>query len=172
MNRTEKTQQIEELSERFGRSPIAIVTDYRGLNVGQITVLRRMVREAEGEFLISKNSLTRLAITDTESAPIADWLSGPIGVAYGYGDAVAIAKAVNAFAKDNEALEIKGGVLDGAALDVGQLEQLAKMPGKDELRAQLLALLMTPATQLVRVLAAPAQQMVQVLDARRQAEEG
>ncbi len=172
MNRAQKTQAIEELSERFGRSPIAVVTDYRGLNVAQITELRRKIRDAEGEYLIAKNTLTRIAIADTESAAINEWLSGPIGVAYGYGDAVAIAKAVDEFAKDNEALEIKGGVLDGEALDAGQLKQLAKMPGKDELRAQLLALLMTPATQLVRVLSAPAQQVVQVLTARSQQEEG
>lgn len=172
MNRSEKTQAIEELSERFGRSPIVIVTDYRGLNVAQITALRRKVREAEGEFLISKNTLTRIAIAETASAPIAEWLSGPTGVAYGFGDAVSVAKAVQDFAKDNEALEIKGGVLDGEALDAGRLKQLASMPSKDELRAKLLALLMTPATQLVRVLSAPAQQMVQVLHARSQQEEG
>ena len=171
MNRSEKTQAIEELGERFGRSPIAIVTDYRGLNVAQITELRRKVREAEGEYLIAKNTLTRLAIADTASAPIAEWLSGPIGVAYGYGDAVAVAKAVDSFAKENEALDVKGGVLDGEALDQKQLAQLASMPGKDELRAKLLALLMTPATQLVRVLSAPAQQVVQVLHARSQQED-
>lgn len=171
MNRAQKTEAIEELSERFGRSPIAIVTDYRGLNVAQITELRRKVREADGEFLIAKNTLTRIAIVDTDAAAIAEWLSGPIGVAYGFGDAVGIAKAVDSFAKDNEALEVKGGVLDGEALDAGRLKQLASMPGKDELRAKLLALLMTPATQMVRVLSAPAQQMVQVLNARSQQEE-
>jgi large subunit ribosomal protein L10 len=172
MNRTEKVQTVEQLTERFGRSPIAIVTDYRGLNVAQITELRRKVREADGEFLISKNTLTRIAIAETDAAAITEWLSGPVGVAYGFGDAVGIAKAVDSFAKENDALEVKGGVLDGEALDAGRIKQLALMPGKDELRAKLLALLMTPATQLVRVLSAPAQQMVQVLHARSQQEEG
>jgi large subunit ribosomal protein L10 len=172
MNRTQKAEAVEQLTERFGRSPIAIVTDYRGLNVAQITELRRKVREADGEFLISKNTLTRIAIAETDAAVITEWLSGPVGLAYGFGDAVGIAKAVDAFAEDNEALEVKGGVLDGEALDAKRIKQLASMPSKDELRAKLLALLMTPATQLVRVLSAPAQQMVQVLHARSQQEEG
>ena len=83
-----------------------------------------------------------------------------------------IAKAVQDFAKDNEALEIKGGALDGEALAAGDVEKLAKMPGRDELRAKLLALLTTPATNLVRLLQAPAQQMVQVLNARSQQADG
>ena len=92
-----------------------------------------------------------------------DW-----AIAFGYSDAVAVSKAVVDFAKDHEALEIKGAVLDGELLDTKQVSQLASMPGRDELRAKLLALLTTPATNLVRLLQTPAQQLVQVLQAKSQ----
>lgn len=168
MNRAQKTACIEELADRFERAPIVIVTDYRGLNVAQIGELRAKVREAAGEYLVAKNTLARLAIKDTGAQGLGDLLTGPNAIALGYGDPVGIAKAVQAFAKDNEALEIKGGMLEGEVLSASRVEQLAKMPGRDELRAQLLALLMAPATNLVRLLQAPAQQMVQVLHARSQ----
>ena len=87
--------------------------------------------------------------------------------AFCYGDPVAFAKVVDAFAGKNDVFELKGGVMDGALLSRKQIAQLATMPGRDQLRAQLLALMMTPATMLVRVLAAPAQAAVQVLDARQ-----
>jgi len=172
MDRARKTECIEELTERFGRAPIVIVTDYRGLNVAQISELRSKVREADGEYLVAKNTLSRIAIKETGSESIHDLLTGPNAIAFGYSDAVGIAKAVHDFAKDNEALEIKGGALDGEALAAGDVEKLAKMPGRDELRAKLLALLTTPATNFVRLLQAPAQQMVQVLNARSQQADG
>ncbi|TFH23230.1 MAG: 50S ribosomal protein L10 [Myxococcales bacterium] len=168
MDRAQKTEFIEELTVRFGRAPIVIVTDYRGLNVAQITELRAKVREADGEYLVTKNTLSRIAIKETGSSGIEEMLTGPNAIAFGYGDPIGIAKAVQEFAKGHEALEIKGGSLEGEALSGADVERLAKMPGRDELRAQLLALLMTPATSLVRLLNAPAQQMVQVLHARSQ----
>jgi large subunit ribosomal protein L10 len=168
MDRAQKTECIEELTDRFGRAPIVIVTDYRGLNVAQITELRAKVRAADGEYLVAKNTLSRIAIKETGASGIQEMLTGPNAIAFGYSDAVSVAKAVQEFAKDNDALEIKGGALEGELLSGSDVERLAKMPGRDELRAQLLALLMTPATSLVRVLSAPAQRMVQVLHARGQ----
>jgi large subunit ribosomal protein L10 len=97
-------------------------------------------------------------------------LTGPVAIAFGFSDAVSVAKVLRDFAKENEKLAIKGAVLDGESLGAKQVEQLATMPSRDELRAQLLALMNTPATNLVRLLQAPAQQMVQVLHARSQQE--
>jgi large subunit ribosomal protein L10 len=168
MNRAQKVESIEELGGRFGRAPIAIATDYRGLNVAEISELRAKVREAEGEFLVAKNTLARIAIKETSFNGLEEFLVGPMAIAFGYTDAVAVSKAIVDFAKEHEALEIKGAVLDGELLDEKQVTQLAKMPSRDELRAQLLALLTTPATNLVRLLQAPAQQMVQVLHAKSQ----
>jgi large subunit ribosomal protein L10 len=170
MKRAQKVESIEQLGGRFGRAPIAIATDYRGLNVAEISELRAKVREAEGEFLVAKNTLARIAIKETSFNGLEEFLVGPMAIAFGYSDAVAVSKAIVDFAKEHEALEIKGAVLDGELLDEKQVAQLAKMPGRDELRAQLLALLTTPATNLVRLLQAPAQQMVQVLQAKSQQE--
>ena len=94
-------------------------------------------------------------------------LAGPNVLAFGYGDPVTFAKTIDAYAEKNEKFALRGAVMDGVLLDRKQLGQLAKMPGRDQLRAQLLALLSTPATQLVRVLSAPGQQLANVLDARR-----
>jgi large subunit ribosomal protein L10 len=162
----EKIEAVEDLSGRFNRAPIAIVTHYRGLTVAQLTELRRSVREAEGEFLVAKNTLTRRAIRDTSSSGIEPLLSGPTALAFGFADPLAVAKAVHTFAKSNEALDIRGAVLDGDVLEAGQVGQLASMPSRDELRAKLLSVLVAPATQLVRLLQTPAQQLASVLQAR------
>ena len=172
MQYSEKIEAVETLSGKFSTAPLAILADYRGLTVEKLTDLRRQMRAADGEFLVAKNTLAKLAVKDTSSDVISPLLSGPTGFALGYGDPVAVAKALDSFAKDNEELELKGGVFEGEYLEPAQVKRLASMPGRDELRAKLLALLSTPATQLVRVLNAPGQQLAQVLDARkRQLEE-
>ncbi len=167
MNRAEKVEAVEKLTDRFGRAAITIAVDYRGLNVAEITDLRQRVREAGGEFLVAKNTLARLAVAETDASEMSSMLSGPTGVAFGFSDVVSIAKAVQQFTKDHDALEVKGAVFDGELLDTARVATLAAMPGRDELRAKLLALLTTPATMLVRLLSTPSQQLVQVLDARR-----
>ncbi|RMD84202.1 MAG: 50S ribosomal protein L10 [Candidatus Dadabacteria bacterium] len=172
MNRAEKVQAVAQLGERFGRAAITIATDYRGLNVAEITDLRRRVRAADGEFVVAKNTLARRAVRDTDAAAIEPLLVGPTALAFGFSDVVAVAKAIHEFAKEHEALEIKGAVFDGQALSPAEVAKLAAMPSRDELRAKLLALMTTPATMFVRLLSTPAQQLAQVLAARqRQLEE-
>jgi large subunit ribosomal protein L10 len=173
MERAEKVEFLAKLNDRFGRAPIAVLTDYRGLKVAELTDLRTALRKVDGEYLVAKNTLTRLAVGETTTAKLADVLKGPTAIAFGFSDAVAIAKTVQAFAKDHAKLVVKAAVLEGEVLTAAAVERLATMPGRDQLRAQFLALLMTPATQLVRVLSAPSRAAVQVLDARRrQLEEG
>ena len=136
------------------------------VNVAEMSELRRKLRSVDGEYLVSKNTLAAIAIRESPSTALESLLVGPVAVAFGFSDAVGVAKVLKDFAKDHEKLAIKGGVLDGEALSAKQLEQLASMPSRDELRAKLLALFNTPATNFVRLLKAPAQQMVQVLHAR------
>ncbi len=167
MEYSRKVEVVEQLAGRFEQAPITILADFKGLTVSEITDLRRQIGAAEGEFVVAKNTLARLAIKDTGNEVINPLLVGPTGFAFGYGDPIAIAKVLDGFAKETDAFDVKGGVFEGEFLESRQVAQLAAMPGRDELRAQLLALLMTPATQLVRVLQAPAQQLVQVLEARR-----
>jgi len=166
MNRAEKVETVSQLTDRFARAPLVVVTEYRGLNVAQMSDLRRKLRAVDGEYLVSKNTLAAIAIRESRSTALAPMLVGPLALAFGFADAVAVAKVVKDFAKDNDKLLIRGGVLDGAALNAKQVEQLATMPSRDELRAQLLRLLNTPATNFVRLLKAPAQQLVQVLHAK------
>lgn len=167
MNQTEKAVVIEDLAQKFGNAPLVALSQYRGLTVAQMTELRGQLREVEGELLVAKNTLTWRAVMETPNKVIEPLLAGPNVLAFGYGDPVAFAKVIDGYADKNEAFEVKGAVMDGELLDKKQIAQLAKMPGRDELRAKLLALLMTPATQLVRVLSAPGQNFAQVVDARR-----
>ncbi len=164
---SEKIEVVETLAGKFARAPITILSDYRGLTVAEITEFRRKVTAAGGELVVAKNTLTKLAIKDKNQVVLEPMLAGPTALAFGYEDAAALAKAVDEFADKAEALELKGGVLDGDLLQPEQVKQLASMPSRDELRAQLLALMMTPATQLVRLLNTPATQLMTVLDARR-----
>jgi large subunit ribosomal protein L10 len=167
MNQTEKNVVVGELTEKFGNAPLVALSQYRGLTVAQMTDLRLQLRAIEGELLVAKNTLVWRAVMETPNKVVEPLLSGPNVFAFGYGDPVAFAKVIDTYAEKNEKFEVKGAVMGGVLLDKKQIAKLATMPGRDQLRAQLLALMMTPATQLVRVLAAPAQGFVQVLDARR-----
>ncbi len=170
MNRAQKTEAVAKLNDRFGRAPITVVTEYRGLNVAEMSELRRKLRVVDGEYLVSKNTLASIALRESPSKALAPMLVGPVAIAFGFTDAVAVAKVLKDFGKDHDKLLIRGAVLDGEALNAKQVDQLATMPSRDELRAQLLALMNTPAANLVRLLKAPSQQMVQVLHARSQQE--
>jgi len=167
MNQTEKEVVIGTLVEKFGKAPLVALSQYRGLTVAQMTDLRIQLRAVDGELLVAKNTLTWRAVMDTPNKVIEPLLTGPNVFAFGYGDPVAFAKVIDGYAGKNDAFEVKGAVMEGVLLDKKQISKLATMPGRDELLAQLLALMMTPATMLVRVLSAPAQQLAQVLDARR-----
>jgi large subunit ribosomal protein L10 len=172
MNQTEKAVVIDELAGKFGSAPLVACSQYRGLTVAQMTDLRGQLRKVEGELLVAKNTLVWRAVMDTPNKVVEPLLSGPNVFAFGYGDPVAFAKVIDGYAEKNDKFEVKGAVMEGVLLDKKQLAKLATMPGRDELRAKLLALMMTPATMLVRVLAAPAQGFAQVLDARRRSLEG
>ncbi len=166
-----KVSAVEALNGKFKKAPFAILADYRGLTVAEITDLRREVAAVDGELIVAKNTLAKLALRDTEFTEIGPLLTGPSAIAFAYGDPMAVAKVVDGFAAKNDTLELKGGVMEGELLDARRIRQLALLPSRDELRAKLLALLMTPATRMVRILNAPAQQLVQVLEARRSSQE-
>jgi len=167
MNHAEKAGVVENLAGKFQQAPIVVLSQFRKMTVAQMTDLRLQLRKVDSELLVAKNTLTWLAVKETPAKVIEPLLAGPTVFAFCYGDPVAFAKVVDGFAAKNDVLELKGAVMDGALLTRKQIAQLATMPGRDQLRAQLLALMMTPATMLVRVLAAPAQAAAQVLDARR-----
>lgn len=164
MNRSEKAELIASLNKGFADINLLVVTRQSGLTVAEVSDLRRKVRAAGASYKVSKNRLTRLALEGTAFKDIGSFLTGPTAIAASK-DPVAAAKAVSAFAKDNEKLTIVGGSLNGQTLDADGVKQLAALPSLDELRAKLLALLQTPATRIAGVVAAPAGQLARVMGA-------
>jgi large subunit ribosomal protein L10 len=173
LNRSEKSAVVDTLAASFRGIPHVILTDYKGMTAGQSTDLRRKIRAAGGSYRVLKNRLARRGSEGTAVGKIADKLRGTCGLAGHPSDPVVLAKVVSEFAKDNPQLKVVACVVD--AKDVYGAEgvkQLATLPGLPELRAQLLALLNTPATQIVRLLNTPAGQLARALDARREKLEG
>ena len=173
MNRAEKQQLIDNLHEEFGKSPHAILVDFRGLSVPAVTEFRRKVRRAGSRYRVVKNTLALRAIKDTPLQGLSAKFEDTTGVAYTGSDPVVLAKVLVDFAKDHPALTVKAAVVAGTQmLDANGVKALSTMPGLPELRAKLLGLLQAPATQLVRLLGAPATQTVRVLKARQDKLEG
>jgi large subunit ribosomal protein L10 len=164
VNRSEKAELIASLNKGFSAVNLVVVTRQSGLTVAEVSDLRRKVRAAGASYKVSKNRLTRLALEGTAFKDIGPLLVGPTAIASSK-DPVAAAKAISAFAKDNEKLTIVGGSLDGQTLDADGVKQLASLPSLDELRAKLLALLQTPATRIAGVVQAPAGQLARVFGA-------
>ena len=170
MDRVQKEAQVAEIKERFGRMASAVVTDFRGLDVDTLNSLRREFDKASVEYKVVKNTLVMRAVGEAGYAEqLSGHLAGPTAIAWSYEDPVAPAKVVADFAKNNEKLKIKCAVLDGEVLSEPQVIQLSKMPGKDEIKAQLLATFMAPAQTMVRLLAAGPTNFLYLLNARKSA---
>lgn len=179
MRRPQKEQAVETIKATFEKSVAAVLLDFRGIDVPTITDLRFRFREAGIEYKVVKNNLVRKALEGTplaDNAPLAEQLVGPTGIAWSFEDPSLAAKIVKKFRKEGdeqEKLTVKGGILSGEFLEAERVEQeLANLPGKDELRAQLLAQLMAPMQNLVRQLQAPGQNLAYAFEARRNQQEG
>ncbi len=160
-----KKQIVEELQEKFSTTKVVIVTDYKGLNVAQMTELRRKLSEANVEYQVVKNTLLTRASKDTDAELLVDVFKGPSGVAFSFDDPVAPAKVLTQFAKDNEKLEIKAGVMNGKTLDLNAITALSKLPSREELLAKVLSAMNAVPTGLVQALADVPRRMVNVLNA-------
>ena len=164
--RLEQKQQItEDLRERFAKSAVIVVTDYKGLDVAAMNDLRRKLREEDIEFQVAKNTLLVRAAEDTDAVMIQDFFKGPSAVALSYDDPVAPAKILTQFAKDHDKLEIKAGVLNGKMLDTDALKALARLPSREVVLGQLLSTLNEVPTSLVRTLAQIPRSLLNVLTA-------
>jgi large subunit ribosomal protein L10 len=173
MNRTEKQQLVEDLRQELLASPHAVLVDFRGLSVPAATEFRKRVRASGSRYRVVKNSLALRAAKGTALERLQSNLQGTTGIAYTGEDPVALAKVLVDFAKDNPALAVKAGVVSGSqVLDAEGVKALSLMPGLPEMRARLLGLLETPATQLVRLLGTPATQLARVMKAHQEKQEG
>jgi large subunit ribosomal protein L10 len=172
MNKENKSAVVAELAERFGRATMALVSEYSGLNAAETTDLRRRVRASAGEVRVAKNTLVRLAIKDTPFAELDRALGGPVVLVFCYGDPVETAKTVTGLRELGERFKLRGAVLGGRALSAEEVRELASLPPRDVVFAQLLGLLQAPASGLVRLLNEPGSALVRVIDAigRKQGE--
>jgi large subunit ribosomal protein L10 len=139
----QKQQMVSEVTAKLQESSCTVVADYRGLTVAQVTQLRKNLREAGVEFQVLKNTLVRRATAEANLTELDAVLTGPTAVAFGK-DVVAPAKVLADFAKKNDKLQIKGGVVEGRVVDAAQLKALADLPSREGLLSMLLSVLQAP----------------------------
>jgi large subunit ribosomal protein L10 len=170
LSRAQKEEQVADLRERFGRASSVFFADFRGLTVIATEELRAALRqdpESDNEYHVIKNSVLKHAVKDSDFEALDRHLQGPTACAMSYGDPVALAKVLVEFQEKHDHFELKGGYLDGKALDTGEIATLATLPNLQELRGMLVGLLVAPATKLVRLLKEPGAQLARLVDARR-----
>ena len=156
-NRELKEQAVAEIKERFEKAQGIVVIDYRGINVEQVTALRKQFREAGVEYVVLKNTLVRRALDDMGITGLDHTLSGPSAYAFGMNDPVSPAKVVYDFInknKDDGRLSVKAGLMDGQVLDAKQVKALSELPSKEVLLSRLVGSLQAPVAKLVYFLEA------------------
>jgi large subunit ribosomal protein L10 len=170
ITREDKQREITSLSDKFGRSKAAFLVDFKGMDVESVTKLRKSLKPANSEMKVVRNTLAIRALGDHPSIKPAleSKLVGTNAIVFAFEDPSAVAKALTAFGKDVEAFQLKSGVMDGNALDEQGIKYLATLPGKNELRAQMLGMLAAPMTKFLGTLQAVPGGFVRVLDAQKQ----
>tara|TARA_R110002167_G_scaffold111687_5_gene283638 strand:- start:134 stop:652 length:519 start_codon:yes stop_codon:yes gene_type:complete len=165
VDRAQKREAVAHLKDVFNSTGCVVVTHYSGLNVAQLTTLRREMRSAGADFKVTKNRLTKLALDGTPYSALTDLFTGPTAIAFS-DDPVAPAKVAVDFAKRHDKLVVLGGAMAQTVLDQDGVKALATMPSLDELRGKLVGLLKAPATKLAGVIQAPASQLARVMAAQ------
>lgn len=162
----EKKFLVEEVGRYLDKSDYMFLADFQRVTVAETEELRRILSGLGAEFHVVKNRILKIAADEREMQIAEDNLRGPTAIVVGGKDAAGVAKALEKFFKDKKKLEIKGGVLQKGPLSVDEVSNLAKLPSEEILRAQLLGLLNTPATQMVRIIQAVPQGLLNVLQAK------
>jgi large subunit ribosomal protein L10 len=168
--RPEKASIVSDLAEKLNRSPFVLVTDYQRMKVDQFGDLRNRLAPAGAEVRVVKNSFLKRAMTDSGLPDVADKLSGQTAIVMGERDVAPVAKILKTFAAEFKVAALKIGVIDKSVLSAQEIEALADLPSREVLLAQLLGLLMSPATKLVRLLNEPGASLARFLNAKAQKE--
>ena len=162
----QKAEQVELLSEKLKRAKVAVLTDYRGLTVSQIQDLRGKLRTGDVEYRVVKNTLARRAAESAGVPALEKELEGPVAIAFGYDDLSLPSKLINEWVRQTRLkLDVKGGLVEGRVFSPDQVRQLADLPSREILLAQLLGTLQSPVAQLVAIMETPHQQLLGVLNA-------
>ena len=168
--RPEKANIVSELSEALKRSTFVLVTDYRGMKVSSFSELRSRLTPTHAEVHVVKNSFLKLAMADSGFPEVADQLAGQTAVVTGETDVAPVAKIFKSFSTEFKLAALKVGFVDRTVLSTAELETLAELPTREILQAQLLGLLLSPATRLVRLLNEPASALARLLKAKAEKE--
>ena len=168
--RPEKASIVSELSEALKRAPFVLVTDYRGMKVADFSELRSRLAPAGAEVHVVKNNFLKLAMADSGFPDVADQCAGQTAVVTGEADVAPVAKIFKTFASEFKLAGLRVGFVDRAVLSISELETLAELPSREVLQAQLLGLLLSPATRLVRLLNEPAAALARLLNAKAEKE--
>lgn len=166
-----KAQIVQELKDKFTNSSSAILVDYKGLNVQEVTELRNNFRQANVEYKVYKNTLTEIAAKEIGLEEIIPYLEGPTAIAFGIDDPVAPAKILTDAIKKYKKMEFKVGVVDGKVIDVDGIKELAELPSREELIAKMLGSMNAPIANLVGVLSGTMRALVYALNAIKEQKE-
>jgi large subunit ribosomal protein L10 len=165
ITRERKEELVEEYVDLLGRSQAIFIAEYKGLTVKRVGALRAEIRKADGSLHVTKNTLLSLALERSGMPVPQELLAGQVATTFALSEAATLAKALLEFARTEELFRIRGGILGPAVLTAEQVETLARLPGRDELRAQLLGMLRAPAQSVAAAVASGVRQVVNVLDA-------
>jgi large subunit ribosomal protein L10 len=160
-----KEQKIAHIKENVGKAKVAIVTNYKGLSVEEITLLRRELQKAGADYTVTKNTLAKIALKGTNFEVLTDSMKESTAVAFGFDDEVSAAKVVQKFIKEKKKAEVLCGAVDGQLLTAAQVTELANTPSKEELYAKMLGCVNSPATGIVGSVNAVMSSLVRAIDA-------
>ena len=162
-----KSEKISQMKEKIEKAKVAIVTDYKGLSVEEITKLRRLIQKEDADYMVTKNTLAKIAIKGTEYEVLADSLTGPVAIAFGFEDQVAPAKALAKFIKESKKGEILAAAMDGKLLSASEAKALATLPSKQEIYAKMLGCINSPASGIANSINAVMSQLTRAMAAVR-----
>jgi large subunit ribosomal protein L10 len=168
LNKVQKKELIDELHVKFVSAKAAILTEYKGLTVAQITELRNELRKSQVEYKVVKNTLAIRAAAGTDKESLTGHLNGPTGLVLGFGDPVAPAKAIMEYAKKQEKLKVRVGVVEGQFADVDALKAIASLPSREELLSRMAGTFQAPASKMARLLNATVAQLGYALSALKE----